>query len=770
MRTLPALAALVLVLLAGPALAAGDTAEEGARGEAAVLQGPLALSADGQWRLHVDARNVLHRVNLADPSRAQAFALPVPVRLIAASRSGQKVALLIDHRCVGRVDFGSTPGATAHVEWRPDVAPAATTGPWLPQLPATCRARAGQPAIGPDVLAISSDGRQVATADEVVDVDTPRVVATLPRGQEQALLLRFVDADRRLLVVGAFLGQSPGSDSEPSRLEIATWDLATQTLHALSVHPLPNGADVPSLLPAYAARSGELLASVPGRWRGDGKPRLPAALEAWHLAACGAAPEARPPIADWTSVAADPSGRWIAGTRTIRPEQADDAEYRAGFRVELIVQDVATGRRITRQAWKHALQGLISNGDGSALFALVAPDGARSIDPPTNAPVAGSHAGEVIEFNLPRLARAPATQAAAWSQASCPADHEQPDARVVAHASKAFEPRWTIPVLRFAKALAPPNIPPQLPWGSLYPCRGACADLFVRTDGSLWVDDGTTIAEILYSDGHRLRTSPTPRSDTVASVVLAPSGGFFNAQGDTLSWRPFDAPGAAMRQVVDRRPGQEIILLQRQGDTVLAAWVRKPPANAAPDDSFRERPTTYAVYGPQARLLRESRGTEDAQGDSWPTSDELQHALVMRNVAPCHDETGALAQGYDWRIGPFGSVLAWACGPAAGAAQVALRSGLDAAPRAVVDDEPPKARVVASDGAIGVVSDENRPFRLRVFDAARRRELGTIDVPTDNDNDIVDVTADDDLGLVFVETSDGAGPSGARRILAYAVR
>ena len=767
MRALTVLAALALALLADPALAVGDTPEDFAREGAAVLQGPLALSADGQWRLHVDAHNVLHRVNLADPSRSQALALPVPVRLIAASRSGQKVALLIARTCVGRVDFGSTPGAVARIDWRPDTAPHATAQPWGPQLPATCRESAGQSAEGPDVLAISSDGRQVATAGEVVDVDTPRVVATLPRGREQPLLLRFVDGDLRLLVVSAFLGQTTGSEIDPSRLEIATWDLATQTLHALSTRALTDGANLPSLLPAYAARAGELLTSTPEPWRNDGKPRLPTALETWHLATCRATPDARPPITDWTSIAVDPSGRWIAGTRALVPEQADEAEFRAGFRNELVVQDVATGRRLARRAWKHELQGLIFNADGSALFALVAPSSVRFEVQPSNPADPPEPVGEVIEFRLPPQAtRAPAATPVSWSREPCLADREQPEARNVTHHATAFTPRWTTPAHRFTAKLAPAPIPPQMPAGSLYPCRGSCSDIFVRTDSSLWVDDGTTIAQIHPEDGRRLRTLPTPRTDKVSSVVLATSGGFFNAQGDTLSWRPFDAPGTAMRQVVDRRPGWEIILLQRQGNTMLVAWVRKAPANAPADAANAPRPTTYAIYSNTARLIRETQGTEDADGDSWSTSDELQHTLWMRNVAPCHDETGALAEGHDLRIGPFGSVVAWACGPGPGAARIVMWSGMDATPRSV--DEPALLRIVASDGTLGVVSDEQRPFHLRVFDAAQRRELGTIAVPTPVE--IVDITADSDLGVVFVEMNDHGGPSGERRILAYTVR
>jgi hypothetical protein len=461
MRAPPALAALALALLAGPALAAGDTPEDFARDEAAVLQGPLALSADGQWRLHVDAHDVLHRVNLADPTRTQTLALPVPVRVIAASRSGQKVALLIDHDCVGRADFGSTPAAVARIDWRPDTPQGAAAKPWGPRLPEACRQRAAQVS-GRDVVAISGDGRQVATATEVVDVDTPRVIATLPRGRDEALLTRFVDGDRRLLVVSAFLGQTTGSEHDPSRLEIATWELATQTLHSMSVRELQDGANVPSLLPAYAARSGELLTSVPGPWQSDGQPRLPVALEASPLAGCRATPDARPPIGDWTSVAVDPSGRWIAGTRAIQPGQGtDDAELLGGFKTELVVQDIATGRRLARQVWKHELRGLISNGDGSGLFALVAQAGfrwgAQSGEPPDPA----VHAGEVVEFRLPPQAtRTPAAPAASWSREPCPMDREQQDARVVTHARTAFAPRWTIPVHRFSTKLAPAPIPP----------------------------------------------------------------------------------------------------------------------------------------------------------------------------------------------------------------------------------------------------------------------------------------------------------------------
>ena len=58
--------------------ARADTAEDDAFSEVSAWLAPLTLSADGLWRLHVDGRNVLHRVRLADPSQQARAGLPTP--------------------------------------------------------------------------------------------------------------------------------------------------------------------------------------------------------------------------------------------------------------------------------------------------------------------------------------------------------------------------------------------------------------------------------------------------------------------------------------------------------------------------------------------------------------------------------------------------------------------------------------------------------------------------------------------------------------------
>ena len=55
-------------------------------------------------------------------------------------------------------------------------------------------------------VAISSDGRWIATPDAVIDATTQRVVASLPTApRTHALRLQFVDHDARLLVAAATL-------------------------------------------------------------------------------------------------------------------------------------------------------------------------------------------------------------------------------------------------------------------------------------------------------------------------------------------------------------------------------------------------------------------------------------------------------------------------------------------------------------------------------------------------------------------------------------
>ncbi len=757
-------ATLTLLLAAASApLFAGESSLEEDSWAYGRLQGPLTLSGDGRWRVHVDGRHILHRVNLHDATLSGALPLPVGVQAIAASRTARKVALLTDSGCIALADFGSDAQASARVTWRPlpvlptrafDPAPGRrgqAALPWLAEPPTACTTQ--QDFYGSAVIALSGDGRLLATESEVVDLEAHRVVATRARtGRERPILARFVDGDKRLLTVDALLGEEVGPGNVPSHFEVATWDLKTGTLLTLSDRQ--GLLDTPTAQLAVLADATATVygADAPLQWDQSHAP-VPAKSTAWRADGCAPASVRPLAIDGWRNMAVDPWGRWIAGTRRLAQEPSSP-ETRAGFTDELVVLELASGRQLARSPWKHALAGLSAGSDGTHLYALsvasTAPGGLATA--PADPAV---RLGEVVDIALPAQAvSARAEHAAAWPTQPCLLDHETAQARAVAHVDRMLPPAWTLPL---AEAQA-----------SERTCEGTCAMPFLRRDGTIWLDIGATITELDGATGRPLRSLPTPRSAKVLSVPVGASDGFFNAQGDTVTWRPFDAaePGAAAKRIVDRRPGWMVTLLERQGNAALAAWVRKDAPSMDDPGGGAPREHAYAFYDPAGRKVSERTGSEDWGGDGWPTSDELQHDLIVANEQPCHDETGALANGFDWRIGPFNSIVAWSCGPEAGVAHIALWSDIDVRPRSESRMEASGIRrIAAQDGAIGIVEETGR---YRVFDAARNLELAQIALPPGTEP--VGVTVSARLGLILFQTAWDSDAPATNRVRAYSFR
>jgi hypothetical protein len=222
-----------------PAHARGDTVEESALATVEARRAPLTLSANGQWRLHVDAMNVLHRTHLADEKRAQRIVLPQAGLRVAASRSGQRVAVSTGSACVALVDFGDTVATAPTLTWVP-------SGPSNPsaesldfggtEMPS--EKDCGSVGLGNSPVAISTDGRWLATPSQVYDIDTKTVIARLPGhsngiGRRYPLKLEFVDNNAKLLMVSATLGEGYESLSLPSNLQFAVCDLSSKALYNL---------------------------------------------------------------------------------------------------------------------------------------------------------------------------------------------------------------------------------------------------------------------------------------------------------------------------------------------------------------------------------------------------------------------------------------------------------------------------------------------------------------------------------------------------------
>ncbi len=757
-RLLPPLAAAGLALLALPAAcAAGFTNQEDRLLEVDAARAPLALSGDGAWRLHVDAQDVLHRVGLDAPARESSVQLPHGVRVLSASGDGLKVALSTDRECVGLVDFA---GDTAKVSWRPwvigsdGVALGPETAGWVAQMPATCGdGHFAEP------VAISSDGRLLATARSVVDTATNRVVASLPTARVRVLRLQFVDHDARLLVASATLGQRRGSAPAAGSLGFAVWDLASRTLvNDIEVDGVPLAAAA-ALQVGFSPQTGALF-YVDERRRerarqaaGAAATPAPLPLDLVQLApgACGSAPRTRAALGDdvGASFAVDPYGRWFASSRPLDAAH-DAAELAAGARSVLVVQEMASGRQLQRVTSKYALNGLVATPDGATLFALAS----QPIEPETGDAIAGWAAvpddERLVEVKLPEAATtATRDTAKAWERGFCKENGEVPGARAMARSEHALKPLWSRDLSADAQSAASSD---------LARCGDAspAASLFRTSDGGLWLDLATHVAKLDPLTGKTAEGLPTPRANNVCSVVTPAGNGFLSATGDTLTWRPLAAAAdPTRRRVVDRRPGWSAAFAAPQSDLVRVAWLASPRTAVDRDADGVAQDLLVVDYDSNGKRLRETRTSEAAYGAAANAADHFAPA-----PAPCLDARGTpVAIGYDWRAGPFGSQRGATCGPLPGMSRLVWWSGATIAPR--LDDSAPTPRAQpAIDGAIAAVADD---LQLHVVNLALQREFAQIDLTSGTDGRTWVLAA---KRLVLVEAT---GADGHRWLRAYAL-
>jgi len=742
-RLLPTIAAAIGLAAWPHAFAGGLAARQGLLMQVDAARAPLAVSADGAWRLHVDTHDVLHRTGLADPSRESTLQLPHGVRVLSASGDGLKVALTTDRQCIGLVDFT---GAAASVSWRPWVVSddGVAIGPepaaWTAQMPASCGDRGF---VVP--VAISSDGRLVATADAVVDAVTHRVVASLPTGRRRVLRLQFVDHDARLLIASASIDERGAAPPDADALSVSVWDLASKALvNDIEIDGTPL-ATTAALQLGFSAQTGAL-------WRVDERRGELVQLEP---GVCGAAPRPRAPVGDdlGASFAVDPYGRWFASARPLDAAR-DAAELATGARSVLVVRDMATGRELQRVTSRYVLAGIVSTPDGATLFALAT----QPVEPETGDPIAGPPAvpdrDQVLELDLPDAATtAPRDPARAWERGFCKEPGETPGARAMARSERPLRPLWSRDLSADIPAL------PE----DLARCSTAtpAASLFASPDGGLWLDLVTHVARVDPLTGKTAEGLPTPRTRGVCSVVTPAGNGFLNAGGDTLTWRPLAAAAdPARRRVVDRHPGWSAGFGARHGDLVRVLWVAGPRAAVQRDADGAAQDLLVVDVDSNGRRVRQFTRSEAADGDGQGTFDLDASDPLSQPPAPCHDARGTpIAIGYDWRAGPFGSQRGVTCGPLAGMARLVWWSGATIAPRADSSAPTPPAPA-AIDGPIAVVADEQQ---LHVVNLALQREIAQIDLGAATDARTWVLAA---RRLVMVEAT---GADGHRWLRAYAL-
>jgi hypothetical protein len=705
-----------LTLAALPAaLAQGATAPAEARLEILAARAPLALSGDGAWRLHVDSHDLLHRVSLADTAHESTVQLPAGVQALAASGDGRRVALSTNRQCTGLVDFGAHDGDAATVTWRPVLMSSNGTplgpqaGPWLAQMPADCGAHEPAPPV-----AISSDGRWIATPDVVVDASTSQVVASLPADFAYPLRLQFIDHDTRLLVARAHLGDHPEGPPDASRLSFSVWDLASKALVNDIEVTGTELATRASLLVDVSAQTGALF------FLDDRARSTDHALALTQLApgTCGAPPRVRSRVGDdiGPSFAIDPYGRWIAWARPLHATR-NQAEWDAGLRSELVVRDLAGGRVLARTTSRFVLAGVVATPDGHGLFAL----GSHAIDANTGEWTDGAttipDADQLVRIDVgDAIATLPRDAVNVPAAGFCREPGETPGARTPARAERLLTAVWSHDL---GADVAP------APETDGHACAGmAPAPTSFRTpEGGFWFDIGAQVERIDLATGMIATALPTPRKKGVCSVVSSTGTGFFNVTGDTLTWRPLAAADdPARRRVLERRPGWVARLTPDIGTGTRVTWQAseaKRDERAAAGENHDVIVTTYDANG--KRIALESTTTEDARVEGAGADFDAAGRL-REPSAPCHDAGGVpIAIGYDWRAGPFGSWRGMTCGPLPGAARLIWWSGATIAPRApaFVLANP----LAAIDGAIAAVADD---AQIHVVNLALQREFAQI--------------------------------------------
>ncbi len=716
-RLFAACTAAGLALAALPAAQAqAETDQAVHRREILAARAPLAPSGDGAWRLHVDAHDVLHRVSLAEPARESTTQLPPGVQALAASGDGRRVALSTNRQCTGRVDFGAHDGDAATAAWRPvqmssDGTPLGPlVGPWVAQMPADCGAHEPAPPV-----AISADGRWIATPDVVVDASTNEVVATLPSDAAFTLRLQFMDHDTRLLIARAHLGNAPESAPTPSRLSFSVWDLASKGL-VNDVEAAGTGlATRAALLVDVSAQTGALFFLE----ERAGLPDHALALTQLAPDTCGAAPHVRSRVGDDIGPAfvVDPYGRWLAWARPL-DAKLHQAEWDSGLRSELIVDDMAGGRVLARTTSRFMLAGLVASPDGRSVFAL----GTHAIDANAGAGIDGAttipDADQLVRIDVgDAIALLPRDAVNMPAAGACREPGEAPGARVSARAEHLLAPVWSHELSTDVVA-APQSADSACRDSSTQPMS------FRTADGGFWFDAGAQVVRIDLATGAFAQALPTPRRKGVCSVVSATGTGFFNATGDTLTWRPLAAAtDPARRRVIEHRPGWMARLSAAHGDGARVIWKSIDGTNAARSANGESPKVFVADYDGKGRRTHEYAVTTSAPAEVESTDWDVDESGYQRQPpAPCHDATGApIAIGYDWRAGPFGSWRGMTCGPLPGAARLIWWSGATIAPRAQVDATP--SALSALDGAFGVVADN---AQIHVVNLALQREFAQI--------------------------------------------
>ena len=770
------------------AFARGETSDESALATFESRFAPIALSANGQWRVHVDSKNILHRVNLLDVRQAQQIALPVEALQLAASRTARKVAFAYMDGCVGIVDFGNPMLSTPKLTWisRAESDKPGRSANFDSKVPdaKSCSEYRGRGAI-----AISTDGKLVANENGIYDLGSQTVVATLPSSrddiaQRRTLSIQFTDNNKKLFLATATLGDGYEGGGGPSDMQFSIWDIASKALFNLAGGSRHSQHAPEMFIYNYAAHTGALSFVDSTRYYevlnkqsedSDTTPTLD--LIRTNLHTCQAKTHRRMALlpGNWVAYAVDPLGRWIAGVRTLGGTGIPSTRGR-GFVEELVIVDASSGTEIKVKPLIESVMGMVVTPDGTSIFGLTP----VPINSHTGSKFLGSGV-ELLQFKIPRAAlNLPKSEALGFSSMPCKIEDETASARLIHKTRRLLKPRWTFQVkspedIRNAaeqdhankNKLKATDAGPAL-------CNSIGYDnaSLIMANQTLWLDKYSELAQLDWTTGKAIRSMPTPRKRAVCSVAIPLAGGFINYQGDAVTFQNFEGVSGpkASKQVIEVKPGwyvdsvsQPIVSTNGQlGFEVI--WRTKPGIVPAKNEHGQVLDMIASTY-----VLRTKVRTNEVKlnSDSYEMGGyegEVNRAPGQgRPSCGANKPAGSLAFGME--VSYFDSFRAYRCN-AANEVETIFWDGLDIAPQRVGFSWYPRAQFLAVSGTIGVV--QSRSGLVRIYDLAARKELAQIK-PSSFDA-VLRVMVNESKGLVAIESLDEIDGEQQRNLTAYSYR
>ena len=658
----------LLMALAAGACAAGPTDEEEALANFNSGRYPMVVSGDGKWLIYVDANNVLHRKSLQDAALDETIGAGGAVRALSSSQSGQSIAFVNNKNCYGVASFpevGKSRSTTASSH--------EATIKWLDIHPAKnyVAAACGHDSTGVNVtsdksaadeqnsfqnaegqtgriygafsVAISGDGKLVAIPGSpilIVNADSARVMETIPTGSQSVLNMRFIDHDRKLLVVHAQMGEFYESAPDPSDMQFAIWDRQKRELFNFYNTKTTGSLTDYDLFWSYSDASGELWAiNTNGQyWSADqnsSKDSTTAMIrpDTVNLKSCGKPILHRLALPTegqdgWLDFAADPAGRWVAVVIPWLNEKKKKAQSR------LLIYDANSGKQLAKWEIESELHSLAVSNDGNTLYGLTGGQPQTKDLQLTRYAWSLSGGGVLKTFDLSaKIAGLQRNAATDWAAQHCMLEDETANARDITIDTKPLKQVSSVSL----------GTQQSRPWdgqAATMPCKGddestyhgyhdSYRTWYAAKDGTVWLDQWKYLEQINPLDGSGVKKVPTPRSDTACSLPLIDRREFLSWQGNTITLRPFaDSINAADRKVLVTKPGWFAQKVELLGDRIGVRWIESKYRDEA---NHEIGSAIAAVYDFSGKLIKQIDG-QAMNGTAYFENDGPDASDVEENV------------------------------------------------------------------------------------------------------------------------------------------